>query len=137
MLNPFRTSLFAQRAGISPGPHLGLFSTLSMQTVGPPRELLFVLIGFFVLLAVFSYVAAMKGRPHESTPDRCWKAGIFYVNPEDPSLFVSKRLGIGYTLNFGNPWSWVVLAIILLAAAVPMVLSTMSIHNIHTMRPRP
>jgi hypothetical protein len=137
MLSPFRTSLFVPQAGISPALHLGCFSALSLQTVGTPRELLFVLIGFFLLLAVFSYVAAMKARPNESTPDRCWKAGIFYINPEDPSLFVSKRLGIGYTLNFGNPWSWVVLAIILLAAAAPIVLTAISIHNHHTLRPRP
>jgi uncharacterized membrane protein len=106
-------------------------AALSLQSVGPPRELLFVLIGFFVLLAVFSYVAAMKARPNESTPDSCWRGGIFYVNPDDPSLFVSKRFGIGYTMNFGNPWSWVVLAVILLAAAAPIVLTITSIHNLH------
>ena len=104
---------------------------LSLQSVGPPRQLLFVLIGFFVLLAVFSVVAAMKAQPGQATPDRCWRGGIFYVNPEDPSLFVSKRIGIGYTLNFGNPWSWVILALILLAAAVPFVLTITSIHKLH------
>lgn len=34
--------------------------------------------------------------------DRFWKAGVFYVNPDDPSWLVEKRFGFGYTLNFGN-----------------------------------
>jgi uncharacterized membrane protein len=34
--------------------------------------------------------------------NRRWKMGVFYVNAEDPSLFVEHRFGIGYTVNFGN-----------------------------------
>jgi uncharacterized membrane protein len=34
--------------------------------------------------------------------NRRWVLGMFYVNPEDPSVFVEKRFGFGYTLNFGN-----------------------------------
>ena len=26
-----------------------------------------------------------------------------YVNPDDPSIFVEKRFGLGYTINFANP----------------------------------
>jgi uncharacterized membrane protein len=51
--------------------------------------------------------------------DRDWKLGIFYVNREDPSLFVERRFGVGYTLNLGNPVSWLVLLGIL---AVPVAL---------------
>jgi uncharacterized membrane protein len=32
-------------------------------------------------------------------------------------LFVEKRIGLGLTLNFGNPVSWIVLALILLIPA--------------------
>jgi uncharacterized membrane protein len=46
-------------------------------------------------------------RAGDRTPDSCWKLGIFYFNPRDASLFVAKRFGIGYDLNFGNPLSWV------------------------------
>jgi hypothetical protein len=63
-------------------------------------------------------------------PEVGWK-GIFYSNPDDPALFVPKRFGIGYTLNFGNPWSWVVLALILAMVALPIGLS---IANIRGMR---
>lgn len=45
--------------------------------------------------------------------DRYWKAGLIYVNRNDPSLVVPKRFGIGYTLNFGNRWAWVTLALLL------------------------
>jgi len=53
------------------------------------------------------------------TPDRCWKWRVFYVNPNDRAIFVKKRYGIGYTLNFGNRWSWAVVALILVAVILP------------------
>ena len=53
----------------------------------------------------------------DHTPDACWKWGLFYVNPADPSILIEKRFGIGYTLNFGNRWTWVVLALLLVTAA--------------------
>jgi len=52
----------------------------------------------------------------DRTPDACWKLGMFYVNRADPSFFVAKRFGIGYTVNFGNRWAWVALGAILIAA---------------------
>ncbi len=35
--------------------------------------------------------------------DRYWRGGLFYVNREDPALLVARRFGVGWTLNFGNP----------------------------------
>lgn len=49
----------------------------------------------------------------DRTPDTCWKWGIFYINPADPSIFIEKRFGIGYTVNFGNRWTWLVLVLVL------------------------
>ena len=43
--------------------------------------------------------------------DKYWKGGIFYINPEDPSILVEKRFGVGWTLNFGRPISWIVLIV--------------------------
>jgi uncharacterized membrane protein len=57
---------------------------------------------------------ASGGPAGDRTPDSCWKWGVFYINPRDPALFVEKRFGIGYTINLGNRWSWI-LAILLLA----------------------
>jgi uncharacterized membrane protein len=55
---------------------------------------------------------------------RYWKAGMFYVNREDPSIFVEKMEGVGYTLNFGHPASWLFFAILLFfPLAIALLLS--------------
>lgn len=64
------------------------------------------------------------------TPDKCWKWRVFYVNPNDPAIFVKKRYGIGYTLNFGNRWSWAVVALILVAVILPLSVPTFFIFEI-------
>ena len=38
----------------------------------------------------------------DGTPDRCWKLGQIYYNPDDPAMVVEKRFGLGYTLNCGH-----------------------------------
>ena len=50
--------------------------------------------------------------------DKYWKLGLIYYNPDDPSIFVEKRFGVGMTINFGRPRAWMVLIgfIIFLAA---------------------
>jgi uncharacterized membrane protein len=59
----------------------------------------------------------------EITPDACWHGDQFYYNPNDPALFVEKRIGIGVTINFGNPRSWIVLALTLLFIALVFLVS--------------
>jgi len=58
----------------------------------------------------------------DSTPDARWIGGMFYFNRQDPALFVEKRFGLGYTLNFGHPISWIVLAAIVLLPLVSALL---------------
>ncbi|MGI2327990.1 DUF1648 domain-containing protein [Planococcus sp. YIM B11945] len=43
--------------------------------------------------------------------DRYWKWGIFYINAADPSVMVEKRFGIGWTINLGNPRSWLIVVL--------------------------
>jgi len=57
----------------------------------------------------------------DRTPDSCWKWGVFYYNPADPAVFIEKRFGVGYTVNFGNGWSWTVLGLILIPVAVALI----------------
>lgn len=45
--------------------------------------------------------------------DRYWKLGGIYTNPNDPAIFVERRFGLGWTINFGNPRALLVLALIL------------------------
>ena len=50
----------------------------------------------------------------DRTPDACWKLGLIYYNPNDPAVLVEKRFGVGWTLNFANPRSWLVIGAIFL-----------------------
>lgn len=59
----------------------------------------------------------------DATPDDAWKAGVWYFNPADPSVFVEKRMGLGWTVNFGNRWTWVFLAAVLLGPVTILLLT--------------
>jgi len=73
--------------------------------------------GWVAYLVIFVVLAAkairIKGASPtatgDSTPDACWKYGMFYYNPDDPAFVVESRLGpLGCDMNLGNRWSWVV-----------------------------
>lgn len=55
--------------------------------------------------------------------DEHWKLGIFYVNPDDASLFLPERFGIGWTLNLGRPAAWAILVGVVLATIVFVAVS--------------
>jgi uncharacterized membrane protein len=105
-------------------------STLSLAPLLPYRTigtlmpafvvaLLATVVGFAIPLIRMS----MKNTGgSDATPDECWSGGVIYYNPADPALMVEKREGIGYTLNFGNRLSWVILAFIV---ALPVVIIAM------------
>ncbi len=56
--------------------------------------------------------------------DRYWVGGFFYNNPDDPALFVPKRFGLGWTVNFGNPKGRLVFIGTLL---IPLILALLSL----------
>jgi uncharacterized membrane protein len=64
----------------------------------------------------------------DRTADRYWKLGVVYVNRDDPALFVEKRFGLGYTINFGHNGAWVFLAA-LVAIVVLTILLVPSQHH--------
>lgn len=55
----------------------------------------------------------------DRTDDAHWLGGMIYVNRADRAVFVEKRMGIGWTLNFGNLRTWLLLALVL---AIPLLL---------------
>lgn len=55
--------------------------------------------------------------------DSNWKFGVWYYNPDDPSLFVEKRVGIGWTVNWGRPMAWVIVVGILAVVAGSLIYS--------------
>lgn len=75
-----------------------------------------------ILVGIVFQIRASAQIPATSPRNTPWRWGIFYVNPEDPRLLVEKRLGLGWTLNFGRPGSWAILALLLLPAVVITVL---------------
>ena len=86
-------------------------------------------VGVIVLVLVLTYLLPPPaGREHPASQSY-WKAGIFYSNRDDPALFVRKRFGIGYTLNFGNPWSWAALAVIVVLVATPIFFAVFSLRQ--------
>jgi uncharacterized membrane protein len=89
---------------------------------------IWIILGPVLLIGALSLLLLL-GRTGRRPPDDHWR-GVFYSNPEDPAILVPKRYGIGYTLNFGNPWSWIVLAVMLLMVALPIVLSVVSVNNL-------
>lgn len=99
-----------------------------MVSVGPTQmpnltfpPSVWIILAPILLLAALSLLLLLFARG-QRPPEDAWK-GIFYSNPDDPAVFVPKRHGIGYTLNFGNPWSWLVLVLIFAAVAAPLILS--------------
>ena len=82
------------------------------------------LFGFiFALLPILLFIAVMlaysykllsdPGTTADDMPDSSWRLSSIYDNRADPALFVQKRIGLGYTRNFGNPMSWLIVAMVL------------------------
>jgi uncharacterized membrane protein len=66
-------------------------------------------------------VGTGRGPIGDRTADERWVGGFLYFNPTDPALLVERRMGIGWTVNFGNPWSWVpVIAVAVIVVTAPL-----------------
>jgi uncharacterized membrane protein len=73
---------------------------------------------FPIVMLLWAYkVMSDPEMPAETTPDECWYMGNFYVNSQDPAIFVQKRVGFGYTINMGNRLGWLIMAGFLAAIA--------------------
>jgi uncharacterized membrane protein len=57
----------------------------------------------------------------DRTPDRYWKLGVFYFNPDDSAIVVEKRFGLGYSLNFARPTTWGIMALLLITPLVAIL----------------
>ena len=62
-----------------------------------------------ILLVWIIFVLRDPKMPADATPDECWTLGAIYYNRQDPAIFVQRRIGFGYTPNFGNPLSWLIM----------------------------
>jgi hypothetical protein len=96
----------------------------------PPISI-WVVLGPAALVILFTALLPLLSPIGKRPPDNAWN-GFFYSDPNDPSLLVPKRHGIGYTLNFGNRWAWPVLLTILALALLPLLLA---VYNLRALRP--
>lgn len=53
----------------------------------------------------------------KNDPDN-YKWGFFYSNPADPRCFVPRKTGIGWSLNFANPYAYLVIVSIFIFAVL-------------------
>src|SRR5690348_10802515 len=97
----------------------------------------FLIVLFVVLLAVaiglFLPIGRSRTQPDSSADTeysdpisrddaRNWIAGLIYYNPDDPNLIVPKRLGYGWTINFGHPRGKLFLGVLIALILLPIVL---------------
>ncbi|ETT84683.1 DUF1648 domain-containing protein [Bacillus mycoides] len=85
-----------------------------MILVVPLIFLLVILIGT-VVFAIKAGTARVNAETQsvkgikDTDEDKYWKFGLFYFNNNDPSIFVEKRFGIGWTINFANPFGYLII----------------------------
>lgn len=90
-----------------------------------------VIIGAIILSITTGQGGSRISLPSEENPqvidrddDQYWKLGQFYFNKDDPTVFLEKRFGIGWTVNWARPAAWLFLiGIIILAVGLPLLLS--------------
>lgn len=88
-----------------------MYGLLSMEfSFATSVFVVFVILIYAIVLAikVGQSGSRLKGKAIDGTvinreDDRYWRAGMFYYNKEDASMFVEKRIGVGFTLNFARP----------------------------------
>lgn len=55
----------------------------------------------------------------DTNPERHYKWGLFYYNPEDKRLIVPKRIKwMGWTFNFAHPLAAILFLLILIGAFI-------------------
>lgn len=94
----------------------------------PFQVMLFGWIPLLIPPLVYAYRESIKPRePLDPTPNECWKGGMIYCNPNDAALFVQRRDGLGFTINFGNRWSWAMLGcLVFVLISGPLVLKLLA-----------
>lgn len=113
----------------------GLFSYFQLTTIHPdlfagtamiaaPMVFLVVILAATIVFAVKvgrsdkHSVAASEEEITDYDEDSYWKGGLFYFNRNDPSIFVEKRFGVGWTLNFANPLGYIIFIVPLVVVIV-------------------
>lgn len=60
---------------------------------------------------------------HDRDDDNLWKLGnTIYYNPDDSSLFVEKRFGVGWTVNAGRPLGMFLMILPIIIVVITIIL---------------
>jgi uncharacterized membrane protein len=99
---------------------------------------LIVICGTLIAIVLILFLPLPRSRTKASTPaeryptftgfrddDRYWYGDFFYNNPDDPAVFVPKRYGLGWTVNFGQPMGKLILIGTLLLPLVLVILTVL------------
>ena len=76
-------------------------------------------------ITFYNTIITKKWRNKVINEAECWKWGVFYYNPMDKRIFLPKRTGLGFTLNFAHPVS----TVIMLALIVFIIISILYSHK--------
>lgn len=95
---------------------------------------LLVILGLLIVAAILLFWPGRRSQDGERAPvdrapsvvyrddERYWLGGVIYYNRDDPELFIPKRYGWGWTVNFAHPGGKLILAVMLLMILLPVLL---------------
>ncbi|MGV3466775.1 MAG: DUF1648 domain-containing protein [Heyndrickxia sp.] len=104
-----------------------LFSYFQLTTIHPgfvrDTYMMLIPIIFLAVVLIGTIIFAVKvGNADKNTEfpsvtgvsdleedEEYWKGGLFYFNKNDPSIFVEKRFGVGWTINFAHPMGYLII----------------------------
>ena len=65
---------------------------------------------------------AGPGSIESTAPTEGLIAGLIYYNKDDPAVWVEKRVGVGWTLNFAQPTSCIMMILLIVVSIAAMVM---------------
>ncbi len=69
------------------------------------------------LVVFYKTIATGEWRNTVANEEDCWYFAIFYFNPKDKRLFLPKRTGLGWTINFAQPLAILILVLMVIGLA--------------------
>lgn len=111
--------------------YMGYLMLFSNKKVHPEVMWLSLLPSILIVIAVLvlgrrvgmagEKLSSGQERRAEGSEENWYLGATIYYNPDDPAIFVNKRIGIGTTVNLGSAWGKLILGGILLVSIGPLV----------------
>lgn len=102
-------------------------------TIFTPMFLVLVILVYAIVLSIKTGQSGNRLKNEDSPnaaseitrdDDSYWKLGSLYYNKEDPAVFVEKRFGVGWTINWARWQSWLFIVVIIAFIAASFVLGS-------------